>query len=105
MSLAEVLEQAMKLSTQERAALAHELLDSLDEGDGCSEEEGEEAAAAEIRARLARMDRGESVPCDCREAMAEIRARLERYERGETMARPWRAVMDELEKELDEESR
>ena len=75
MSPADVLGEAMKLSKEERAALARELLASLDSANGQTEQEWEEAVGKEVQARLARMDRGDSVPRDCREAMAEIRAR------------------------------
>ena len=72
MSPADVLGEAMKLSKEERAALARELLASLDSANGQTEQEWEEAVGKEVQARLARMDRGESVPRDCHEAMAEI---------------------------------
>lgn len=79
MSIAEVLEQAMKLPTQEREALAHELLASLPPPNG---------------------DDGHLSD----KWVCEIQARIARLERGETQARPWREVMDEIDKELDEES-
>ena len=75
MSLAEVLELALKLSREEQMTLIRELIIQGDPGDGCTEEEWEEAWGKEITARLECMDRGESVPRDCREAMAEIRER------------------------------
>jgi hypothetical protein len=76
MSLAELLEDAMKLAPDDRAALAHELLASL-ETDAAPQEELSEEWVAVIRKRMADMDRGEAVlRCDPQELIARICARL-----------------------------
>jgi hypothetical protein len=85
MTFDELREQAMKLSDEEREALANELLGSLSyhlPGDGCTQEEWEAAWGEEIRRRLERFDRGESVARDCKEAMAELRARRKAKKAG-----------------------
>lgn len=53
-----VLDQALRLDIQERAALAALLIDSLDPG---SDEGADQAWAAEIGHRLAQLDSGEVV--------------------------------------------
>ncbi len=70
----ETLEAAAKqLSVKERAALAHTLLKSLDEGE---DDDAEELWAAEIHRRADLYKRGEMETVDLDEAMARIRSRL-----------------------------
>jgi hypothetical protein len=78
MSMNELLQQALLLPEQERAALAHELLLSLPPGEEVSESEWEEAWAAEIKNRMERFDRGETTARDWREVLADIRTGLKR---------------------------
>lgn len=69
---ARLLSQALKLSPEERAALADSLLDSLDPGFG----EGLEAAwAAEIAKRLEDLDSGRVAPVPWPEARRRILGR------------------------------
>lgn len=70
----DILNEAMRLSTTERAALAAALLASLD---GEPEDEVEAAWAAEIQRRAERVRSGEAKG----RPWSEVRARLER--RGE----------------------
>lgn len=68
--LAEVLEWP----PEERAALAHELLASLDGAEG--DDNVEESWAAEIQRRLAAARRGEGKGPEVHGAIAELRRRL-----------------------------
>ena len=69
---AKLLREALKLSPEERAALAAALLESLDEG----VDEGAEAAwAAEIAKRLQELDAGRVQPVPWAEARRRILGR------------------------------
>lgn len=81
MSLAEVLEVALRLSHEDRAKLAQKMLHSLEPVEQESPDEEWEAAVSK-----------------------RLSERIDRYERGETAARDWREVMDEIDAELDEET-
>jgi len=64
-----LLEEALKLSPELRAALATSLLDSLDQG----EDEGAEAAwAAEVAKRVHELDSGAVAPIPWSEARRKI---------------------------------
>ncbi len=67
---------AFEMSPSERAALAHQLLLSLEE-DGF-DEDSEAAWAAELESRLTRIERGEFQASDWREAIARMRQSLAR---------------------------
>lgn len=68
---AKLLREALKLSPEERAALAASLLNSLNDG----VDEGVEAAwAAEIARRLGELDSGQVTPLPWAEARRLIRA-------------------------------
>lgn len=67
--VAEVLEKALKLPTQERAEVAAELLASLDE---TTDENVDVAWAAEIERRARRVLSGESAGTDWAEARARV---------------------------------
>jgi putative addiction module component (TIGR02574 family) len=69
-----LLEQAKKLSTDERAAL----IDALHGLNAPPDPEWEAAWIKECEARLAALDRGEMQTYDFDEVMAEARARLKR---------------------------
>lgn len=73
---AEVLDLALRLSPEDRAAIAARLLLSLEPD--VEEEDHEAAWAAEIRARLERVDRGEYTATEWREALERIRTSLRR---------------------------
>ena len=68
--------QALTLSVPERAALAHQLLHSLEPEDP----DAEDAWADEIQARSDALHRGEFTARDWREALADIRKQLPRRE-------------------------
>jgi putative addiction module component (TIGR02574 family) len=69
----EVLEaEALKLTDSERAALAQRLLASLDEN-----AEVEEAWAAEVKQRIAAVERGEVQDIPIAEALVTLRTGLE----------------------------
>lgn len=68
----EVLENALKLSREQRTHLAEQLLKSIDGGDV------EGAWAEEIVARVEALERGEVELIDAREVFAHARARLAR---------------------------
>jgi putative addiction module component (TIGR02574 family) len=70
----EILNHALALSEPERAALALQLLRSL-EPEG-SDPDTEPAWEAEIESRLERIDRGQFAASDWREAIARIRQAL-----------------------------
>ena len=75
-----LLDQALKLSHKERAALAADLLASLDSGVD-SQDEVDAAWAVEIRKRLERVRAGESgIPWES--VQAEIEARLKERHGG-----------------------
>jgi hypothetical protein len=72
-----ILEEAHKLTPQERLEL-FDLLEAAfvgDEGDG-SPAEVEAAWLKEVELRVAKAERGETVPVDYEEAMARARRRL-----------------------------
>ena len=75
----ELLERALKLPEAERAALAHDLLLSLEPEH--QDEDYEEAWAEEIEARLQRLDSGESQPDDLENVMHRLRASLTKGKR------------------------
>jgi hypothetical protein len=80
MSMAELLDLALRLPEEERAELAHHLLRSLTPPgqEPSSEQEWEQAWMEEVRRRVERFDGGETTARDAREALAEIQARLKR---------------------------
>jgi Putative addiction module component len=72
-----IVEEARKLTPQERLEL-FDLLEATfvgDEGDG-TPGEVEAAWLKEVEARIARVERGESVSVDYEEAMARARQRI-----------------------------
>jgi putative addiction module component (TIGR02574 family) len=72
MSLAnDLMTRAMNLSVQERAALAHRLLLSLEPDD--FDEDSENAWTAEIEARITQVESGAYSASDWPEAQARIR--------------------------------
>lgn len=71
----ELLQEALRLSTQERAELAAELLSSVD---GEPDEGVEAAWAAEIERRAGRAERGESIAEDWEIAKARLLAKYKR---------------------------
>ncbi len=71
---ANILTRMLDLPDSERAELARRLLLSLEPRDFDSD--AEQLWAAEIQARLDRLDRGESVPVDWRPAIERIRNNL-----------------------------
>jgi putative addiction module component (TIGR02574 family) len=74
MSTAEVRELALHLSAKDRAALARQLLESLD---GDEPESGaEDAWTEEIEARAEALDRGEARLFDGPSALEEIRREI-----------------------------
>ena len=74
----QVLQQALRLSQRERAALVAELLRTLDdEGDeGLTQEEWEEAWSAEIDRRVREIREGKAELIDGDEALERVRAGL-----------------------------
>lgn len=73
-STAEVLETALKLSTKDRARVAHELLVSLDETENPAVVR--EAWSREIDRRIATIDDGTAEYVDHDVAMRQIREKL-----------------------------
>jgi putative addiction module component (TIGR02574 family) len=67
----QLLDEALRLSAEERAALAGELIESLDEQ---VDPDAEAAWSAEIRARLERVDAGEVTTVPWAEARRRIHA-------------------------------
>jgi putative addiction module component (TIGR02574 family) len=72
--LNEILHRALGLPDPERAALARQLLLSLEPDD--FDADSEAAWAEEIEARLDAVERGECTAADWREAVARIRQSL-----------------------------
>jgi putative addiction module component (TIGR02574 family) len=70
----DLMDLAMQLPPDERASLAHQLLLSLEPAS--SDTDHEAAWAAEIEARLARVEQGNYSASDWREALARIRQSL-----------------------------
>ncbi|MDX2288856.1 MAG: addiction module protein [Hyphomicrobiaceae bacterium] len=72
-----IVEEARKLSSDERADLVERLQQEFaaDISDG-TPEEIEAAWAAEVERRIAAAERGETVSIPAEEVMAELRARL-----------------------------
>jgi putative addiction module component (TIGR02574 family) len=68
-ALAKLLEEALKLSAEARAALAASLLESLDEG---VDEDAEAAWATEIAKRVHELDSGAVTPVPWPEARRRI---------------------------------
>jgi putative addiction module component (TIGR02574 family) len=79
MDARQLLVEALRLSDEERAALAGELIQSLDR----EIDEGAEAAwSAEIRARLDRLESGAAVTVSWAEARRRVHAAIQRTQRG-----------------------
>jgi putative addiction module component (TIGR02574 family) len=74
-SFKRVLELAIALSTAERAALAHDLLASLD---GPADADAAQAWEAEITRRLDELERGQGQTVDADEALRRIDKSLSR---------------------------
>jgi putative addiction module component (TIGR02574 family) len=74
-SFKRVLELAIALSTAERAALAHDLLASLD---GPADADAAQAWEAEIARRLDELERGQGQTVDADEALRRIDKSLSR---------------------------
>jgi len=74
----EVFTIALQLSQADRAALAHQLLLSLEPGD--TDSDWESAWAAEIDARIARFEAGTTGASDWSEALDSMRRALRREE-------------------------
>lgn len=70
----ELLNQLLDLPPERRASLARQILLSLEPE--YVEDDTDEAWEAEIEARLAAVDRGESAPSDWRDAVGRIRQSL-----------------------------
>ena len=70
-----LVREALKLSAEERAGVAAELLDSLDDDEEMGSEEIERAWGAEIERRARRVLSGESVGIPWEEAKQEARRR------------------------------
>lgn len=71
-----LLDRVLELSAAERAELVRRLILSLESED--FDADAEEQWAAEIDARLARMDAGQSVASDWREVIDRVRGSLKR---------------------------
>lgn len=67
-----LIDEAMRLPAEVRAALAGELLASLEDSE--LEPEREAAWSAEIRNRIDSYERGDVSPLPAKQALAEIRA-------------------------------
>jgi len=74
MDAKQLLVEALRLSDEERAALAGELIQSLD-----TEVEAEAAWSAEIRARLDRIDAGTATTVPWSEARRRLRMAVHRH--------------------------
>jgi putative addiction module component (TIGR02574 family) len=74
-TLKRALDLALELPESERAALAHDLLASLD---GPADSDGQQAWEAEITKRLDELDAGKAHTIDAAEALRRIDARLRR---------------------------
>jgi putative addiction module component (TIGR02574 family) len=72
----DLLSRALRMPVRERAELARRLLLSLEGAD--FDEDVEEAWAEEIEARLAAVDRGDSVSVDWQSTVGEMRRALRR---------------------------
>lgn len=79
MSRAGVLREALKLPAPERADIAAELLESLDEEPADDPEEVARAWAAEIERRARRVLDGESAGASWGEVQRRLEVRLERH--------------------------
>ena len=75
----QLLDAALKLSSEERAALAGELIQSLDSE---VDADSEAAWSAEIHARLTRADAGLAATVPWSEARRRIHAAVDRGPRG-----------------------
>jgi putative addiction module component (TIGR02574 family) len=73
MSRQDILQEALELPPDERAALAHDLWDSLHAEE--TDEDRDAAWDAEIKRRLDAYDRGEVKAVSGAEAFAKLRAR------------------------------
>jgi putative addiction module component (TIGR02574 family) len=74
-SFKQALDLALELSAAERAALAHDLLGSID---GRAEADAAQAWEAEITRRLEELERGDARTVAADEALSRIDARLGR---------------------------
>ena len=79
-SVERVIEEAMGLPRPIRAALARELISSLESAEDAASIEAEWAAVAVARSRA--YDAGETTACDWRESVARIRAALDARSTG-----------------------
>ena len=77
MSKEEVLSLALALPAEDRAALAYEILHSLEPAES-TPADWEQAWSAELQARAERLDRGETTARDWREVVSELRSGLKR---------------------------
>lgn len=75
-SVQEILEAAMQLPEDERACIVTVLQDSL--GDGTTQAEVDAAVLAEVRRRLERYERGETVAIPFEQVQAKLDAFIER---------------------------
>lgn len=73
-----VFKKALSLPPKERAALAHELIASLDDGEAEDPKEVEKAWAKEIERRIADVDSGSVTPVPWEEARARIQQNLKK---------------------------
>lgn len=88
-SVENLLEQALRLESDERAELAHRLLDSLDDDDlEMSSDEWSEAWAEEILRRIERVERGESQLIDWDDAKRRLRDSLAKARTEAVKVRP-----------------
>lgn len=76
MTKSQLIQAALALSEEERAEVAHTLVQSLDAHTGPSAAEWESAWAREINARLTAMDAGQIAAVDADLVHAEARRRL-----------------------------
>jgi putative addiction module component (TIGR02574 family) len=74
MSVAEVRQLALELSADERALLARDLIESLDEGD--SEADVEQTWREEIEARAEALARGQAHADDWKTSLDRVRGQL-----------------------------
>ena len=79
-SVERVIEEALSLPRPVRAALAHELISSLESAEDPASIEAEWMAVAVARSRA--YDAGETTACDWRESVARIQAALDARSSG-----------------------
>ncbi len=78
----DLVERAMQLPEEERAALGEQLLASVPEVPDDRDPDWEESWAEEINRRIARIESGEAKTLSHEEFMAELQERRERRIRG-----------------------